>query len=389
MHTDKEHIISLITGYLTGTLSEREQAELESWLEANEKNRQFFRKLTSGDTFSRKRELYQNISPQKALHTFKTHARKKSIARYGRNIVKYTAAIALVVTAGITVYQYNNTREQITSPPQEITSGSPKAILVTAEGETIKLEANRLPSSQLPAYVQVIDSATQLVYNSPADEELTTKFHELQIPKGGEYKLLLPDSTFVYLNSASRLKFPASFGKDKREVYLSGEAYFEVTKDSHRPFYVITDDVRVKVYGTSFNVNTQDREYTRTVLVEGKIGINVMNDPEETILYPNQLALFDKQKGTISVQKVNTRQYTAWKDGLFLFEDEPLEKIMEKLALWYDVHIFYANDNAREICFTGYLKRYGQIDMILKAIQSTVSVSFEIHDKTITVYERK
>lgn len=389
MYGDKDHIITLISGYLTGTLSEKEQEELTAWIEANAENRMLFERLVSRDTFLYKRELYQKIQAEKALQTFQSRTRKQRFIKRRNVLGKYAAGIALIILTGVTTYLYYASPKQ---PDQvlveKIATGSPKAILLTADGQSITLEANNIPATRLPSHVQIIDSATQLVYTSPDTTVSITRYHELQVPRGGEYKLRLPDGTFVYLNSATRLKFPVSFAQDKREVYLSGEAYFEVSKDTSRPFYVLTDNIRVKVYGTTFNVNTQDKDFTRTVLAEGKIGINAIGQHEDIILHPDQSALFNKQNGSISVQNVNARQYTAWKDGLFLFENEPLEKIMDKLSLWYDINVFYANESVRKICFTGYMKRYEQIDLILKAIQSTVSVSFEIKNKTITVYEK-
>lgn len=387
MYGDKDHIITLISGYLAGTLSEKEQEELTAWIEANAENRMLFERLVSRDTFLHKRELYQKIQAEKALQTFQSRTRKQRFIKRRNVLGKYAAGIALIILTGVATYLYHASPKQ---PDQvlveKIATGSPKAILLTADGQSITLEANNIPATRLPSHVQI--SATQLVYTSPDTTVSITRYHELQVPRGGEYKLRLPDGTFVYLNSATRLKFPVSFAQDKREVYLSGEAYFEVSKDTSRPFYVLTDNIRVKVYGTTFNVNTQDKDFTRTVLAEGKIGINAIGQHEDIILHPDQSALFNKQNGSISVQNVNARQYTAWKDGLFLFENEPLEKIMDKLSLWYDINVFYANESVRKICFTGYMKRYEQIDLILKAIQSTVSVSFEIKNKTITVYEK-
>lgn len=382
MRENKDHIINLIFRYLTNNLTEEEKNELSSWQKASEENRIFFEKLTSKETFITKKELYEKVDTKQALTVFLEYPRRKRFSVRLRKACGYAALIIILLTIGTIFY---SKEPPVKFTPEKIETGSPKAVLLITGNKSIHLEALEEPSKELPPYMQIVDSNSQLVYQEKQGIVTTREYHELQVARGGEYKLTLPDGTFVYINSASKLKYPTSFDFDKREVYLSGEAYFEVTKDSQRPFYVTTDNIQVKVYGTTFNINTHDPDYTQTVLVQGEIGIQIIGEQEEIILHPSQLALFDKKQHKIDIRNVNPHQYMAWKDGLFVFEEEPLEKIMDKLSLWYDCQVFYTNQTARNIRFTGYLKRYEQIDKILKAIASTVSVSFEIKGKTISV----
>lgn len=382
MSESKDHIINLIFRYLTNNLTEKEKNELSSWQKVNEENRIFFEKLTSKETFISKKELYKKVDTQQALSAFLKHSRRKRFSVRLRKACGYAAFIIILLTVGIIFYPKET---PVYFTPEKIETGSPKAVLLITGNKSIHLETVKDPSKELPSYMQIVDSNSQLVYQENQNISTAKEYHELQVSRGGEYKLTLPDSTFVYINSASTLKYPTSFDLDKREVYLSGEAYFEVTKDTQRPFYVVTDNIQIKVYGTTFNINTHDPNYTQTMLVQGKVGINIIGEKEEIILHPSQLALFDKKQHKIDIHNVNPHQYIAWKDGLFVFEEEPLEKIMDKLSLWYDCQVFYTNQSARNIRFTGYLKRYEQIDKILKAIASTVSVSFEIKGEIISV----
>ena len=166
---------------------------------------------------------------------------------------------------------------------------------------------------------------------------------------------------------------------------MSGEAYFEVTKDSNRPFYVITEEVQVRVYGTEFNVNTHQPGKVHTVLVDGKVGIKKRGTTGEITMKPGELASFDRNAGTFEVKEVDVRQYVVWKDGYFTFENESLEQILNTLSLWYDVDVFFQSESAKQLVFTGYMKRYNDISEILNAITDVVGVNFTINGKTIIV----
>lgn len=377
---DKDHIIAIIFRYMTSSLTEEERKELSAWKEASEENRVFFEKLTSKETFMAKKEIYGKVNPGEAYQVFLKHTRKGRYRKRWIKVIGYAAIWLLLVCVGVMFYPQE---ASVGTVAERIEVGSSKAVLLMSGGKSVYLDDFKPDVRDLPSYVEVVDSNSQLIYQEKGDT--VREYHELQVSRGGEYKLTLPDGTFVYINSASTLKYPTRFDGDKREVYLSGEAYFEVTKDVEKPFYVVTDHIRVKVYGTAFNINTHDPDYTRAVLVEGKVGVNIVGKCEEMILTPSRMAVFDKKRNILDVQDVNVQQYVAWKDGLFVFEDERLEKIMDKLALWYDCQVFYLNQKSRDICFTGYLKRYDEIDHILTAIASTVSVSFEINGKTIVV----
>lgn len=158
-----------------------------------------------------------------------------------------------------------------------------------------------------------------------------------------------------------------------------------MAKDNARPFYVITNIAKIKVHGTAFNVNTLLNHQTQTTLIQGSVGIFVQGDKQEHMLKPSQQAEIDNTTKTISIREVDASSYIAWKNGVFQFDDERLESIMDKLALWYDVNVFYQNDAAKDIRFTGYLKRYDDINIILNAIETTVSASFRIKEKTIII----
>ena len=180
-----------------------------------------------------------------------------------------------------------------------------------------------------------------------------------------------------------------TFVSDKREVHLSGEAYFEVTKDTLRPFHVITDDVNVKVYGTAFSVNTHRKGIVRTTLVNGKVGVTIVSTGQEMMMRPNQMLEYDSGTGSVRLEDVDVYTYTAWKSGEFVFVNDRLEEIMEQLSIWYDAKVFYANEKVKNLRFTGDATRFTEIKDILSILEKTGSVVFEMNGRTITVYGKE
>ena len=205
------------------------------------------------------------------------------------------------------------------------------------------------------------------------------------VPRAGEYTLTLSDGTRVWLNSETEIRYPVAFGKDRRTVFLSGEAYFEVTKDAERPFLVIMDDMEVKVYGTSFNVNTHYVGKVQTTLVKGKVGIVVKSTGNETVLQPGQMAEFDRHEKDVEVKDVDTYYYTAWKDGEFVFQNERVEEILERLSRWYNVNVFYVSEDVKEKRFTGVIARFTDVADVLHLIGETATVQFNLKGNVITV----
>lgn len=197
--------------------------------------------------------------------------------------------------------------------------------------------------------------------------------------------MALADGTVVYLNSATRLKYPVVFNEKERKVYLSGEAYFEVAKDAERPFLVEVANVEVKVYGTSFNVNSYREGNVQTVLVEGSVGVKVLASGVESVIKPGQMAEFKQGNTGVEVREVDVTLYTDWKNGIFRFENQRLEDILTTLSNWYNVDVFYQTSSVKDLHFSGYMERYKEIDTILGAITLSTGVRFSIQGTTIVV----
>ena len=227
---------------------------------------------------------------------------------------------------------------------------------------------------------------TQLSYSVTEDskDEPTDEYNELIIPKGGEFTLTLSDGTKVWLNSQSKIKYPVIFNNITREVYLEGEAYFEVAKDAHRPFHVNTkNNVCVEVLGTSFNVRSySDENSVETVLEEGIVRMSQGKDA--VVLKPGHKATY-RPNEPIQTTTVNTELYTAWRHGQYIFMDESVENILKQLSRWYDIEVFYSNEAAKSVTFSGDVTKYDDIDTLLKAMEIAGGVHFKISGRTLIV----
>ena len=205
------------------------------------------------------------------------------------------------------------------------------------------------------------------------------------MPRGGEYALQLSDSTKIWVNSESELRYPETFGADVRVVDLKGEAYFSVTKDSVRPFIVRTGGMELRVLGTEFNVNAyEDGDGLVTTLVSGKVALRAGN--ASLMLEPGEQAVLSVDG--FSKELVNVQRVVAWKDGVVAFEDERLEDLMDKLSRWYDVQVFYQNADLQDVRITGYIDRYKDIQILLDKLEMLDLAEFEVRGRTITVREK-
>ena len=386
-----ENIARLIRHSLTGELSERERVELEAWLRDSEEHQVLFEKIKKEIRISSESSLFRSLNDEVAWQKFKTTARERKRRVYVRRILTYAAVIVLplaVVAGFLFLNREKDTLSIASERVVKITPGGPRVVLITADQTVHELNGVQGQREiEVEKGVVIKQGGANLEYDSlvASVQEVALAMNTLRVPRGGEFRLKLSDGTNVYLNSASELKYPVRFDEKERKVYLSGEAYFEVTKDSNRPFYVITEEVQVRVYGTEFNVNTHQPGKVHTVLVDGKVGIKKRGMTGEITMKPGELASFDRNAGTFEVKEVDVRQYVVWKDGYFTFENESLEQILNTLSLWYDVDVFFQSESAKQLVFTGYMKRYNDISKILNAITDVVGVNFTINGKTIIV----
>lgn len=210
------------------------------------------------------------------------------------------------------------------------------------------------------------------------------EYNTLRVPAGGEFSLILSDGSKVILNAETVLRYPVRFAGNERRVELSGEAYFEVARDTTTPFIVQMDSSSIQVLGTSFNVtNYRDEKCWSTVLVSGKI--EVREKGHSQVLKPSERYVVDNETGKGYVEAVYTDLYTSWIKGKIVFRDERLEDIIRKLQRWYDFQMFYANQELKDWRFGGVINRYDSFDTVLRYLERTADLHFDIDGKTVVV----
>lgn len=383
MNKSVEKTVALLRKSYAGELTADEQLELGRLLE-NERMRQLYEEIGDDEYLTKEFRRYDFWKPAWGFRKFREKRRQQ---RRRRRIVRLSvAASILVALGGICLLVEQEKRQEMPGMAESgVESGSFRACLQLSSGERIVLdESLQKDVREMNGKVR-IDSG-EVVYSACQTPTLEVEdYHTLYVPQGGEYRLQLADGTRVHLNAGSELRYPVVFTAAERKVFLKGEAWFEVEKEAGRPFYVETDEVCIRVYGTAFNVNTHGLRAIEAVLVSGEIGIAKHQGAEEWRMYPGQLASYDRASGEISFREVDVRKYIAWKDGEFCFNDDSLEEILEELGRWYNVTVLFRTEEKKGIQFSGHLKRYENIRKILDSITESTGIVFQIMDHTVIV----
>ena len=310
-----------------------------------------------------------------------------------RMTLRWSIAASIILLVGLfvgrTINGVRDIHEEQELAKSVMQPGTSKAILMMADGKEVVLEQGQNLNILLNERVRVATSSQGIVYEEYGKGMVTEEYNKLTTPVGGEYSLVLSDGTKVFLNADSELKYPVEFSDGKRIVDLKGEAYFEVHKDSLRPFIVRMNGAEVTVLGTSFNVNTYgDDGQIYTTLVNGSVRVSSMKNKQEEILKPGMQSVMNVQSGLLTVRKVDVEPYVAWREGRFVFRAMTLDLIMRQLQRWYDFEVFYQNSELKDYEFRGVIKRDMDLDKVLSVIKATTNVDFEVKGKVITIIKR-
>ncbi len=297
---------------------------------------------------------------------------------------RWAVAASFLLLVSVSTYWFWTQKEQkerqevaaILTPVQAqgFIPGEKKAILTLTDGRKIAL--GEKAGKEEPSF---LDKAIAKL--SGEEKQLC-----LDIPRGGEFKIVLEDSTEVWLNSESQLIYPEKFSEKERRVIVKGEAYFKVAHESNRPFRVETDRQLVTVHGTQFNVKSYDEDKkVTTTLVEGSISLSKKNGSGEVMLSPGYQSLFDKQSTTTKVQPVNAEMVTSWRLGKFVFENQTLEEIMQELSRWYSFNYEFANADLRQIEFMGSIPRNSKFATVLTILEKSGGIHFKMKGSQLLI----
>lgn len=288
--------------------------------------------------------------------------------------------LALVSTGTYLWYQHTYPQERPVIS-EEISAGSNKAILTLADGAVVTLDSVGSKVMQ-QGNIAIHQHNGQLQYTANGKGSSAGN-NTLATPKGGQFKVILPDGTSVWLNSASSLQYPTAFTGTERVVTLTGQAYFEVAANANQPFKVKVNDMEVQVLGTDFDIMAYgDEQAVRTTLVTG--AVKVAAGKEHALLKPGQQARLIKEEGTFTVKEANLSKVLAWKSGLFVFNNTDLQTIMREIARWYDVEIINEAGSSAKL-YGGSISRKKDLRDVLNLLESGGTNHFKIDGRKVII----
>ena len=357
-------------------LSEEESAFFDKWYQ-NSSNREYYNdllKIRSGIIAS---QVKERIDKRKAWNQVRP-ARKISLIR---TLLKFAAIMILPLSLGVFLLIRENKQEKVVYAEVPVQPGKKQAVLTLSSGQQVMLADTIVHVNEKGMVISNFPDK-ELIYKIMNDTMKTeTIYNTVTVPRGGEYKLVLADGTIVWLNSDSHIRYPVTFSGNTRQVELEGEAYFEVAKDVEKPFIVRMNEYNVRVTGTQFNVRNYSNESLATTLVEG--GVQIERKGKVDRLRPGQQAVLENNE--IRIRVVNVEEQVAWRHGAFGFTQCRLENIMEELARWYDVDVFYMNQQVKDYHFSAWFKRSSSINEVINILEKTKKISLDLKGRILTV----
>lgn len=392
---DPYRIAYLVAGYIGHTLTEQEHDELDEWVAASEDNTNLFGELTD------EKNMSELVSRMRQIDTTGEYEKLKERIGFTRKyslrkrLLGFAAAASVLLVITLLVMYYFPERSSGKIIPdnliagKDLPPGGKTAILTLQDGKTVDL--SKADTTFIGGDQRISRKITgELVYAAAKETSTETAYHTLTTPEGGQYKVMLPDGTSVWLNAASSLKYPVSFSGDERLVELKGEGYFEVSTvptingKGKKKFVVKTGKTIVQVLGTHFNINAYTNEpAVKTTLLEGKVEVTLLKDSSvKTILLPGEQAIIEGDDIKV-LHNIMTTDITAWKDGLFRFKDADIKTIMRQVSRWYNAEVIYNDEIAGH--FNATVERNTPVSKLLHYLQLTKQVYFSVKDHRIIV----
>ena len=393
------HITDLIYRSLADELPAGEQAELDDWLDASAKRREWYQALADhGLQEAMQRTGAERIAVVEDIHARIRVATGISSARDGKAQVhrvrflktawvRYAAAVIILFGIGAYLWNnYNNTPKTstaaITPSSHDILPGGQKAVLTLADGREIILDsaANGAIAQQGNSSITKHNNG-EIVYDMKGATSGAVMMNTMRTPRGGQYQVTLPDGSRAWLNAASSITYPAMFVGKERKVKVTGEVYLEVAKNKAKPFIVdVHGKSTVQVLGTSFNVNAYpDEESQQTTLVSGSV--KILSNQQAIILQPGEAA--DVKKDLKVLKNVDVEQVIAWKNGMFYFNNADLRSTMKQLERWYDIKVRYEGE-VPSITVEGKMYRNITLSGVLKFLKES-GIKTRLEGKTLIV----
>lgn len=381
---EQNRIIRMIAAKVMGKdLSPEEEAVLQEWLAEREEHREVYELVKQGDGVRELLRLQRAGYGERMAWDFSCRLQKMRRRHRIGMACKWAGGVAAGVAVICCVWLLYQPKEAPLhlAVQEEIVPGSGKAVLTLADGERIdvlRMEDN----GKEKVLIDVEGREVEAAVDEGRQKEVV--WHTLTVPAGGEFFYELSDSTKVWLNSASELRFPVHFaGQGTREVYLKGEAFFDVTRTRGKmPFVVHVSGGDIKVYGTRFLVKNYAGEPLSAVLTRGCIGFT-SSQGRDVLLSPSDR--LEVSGENMRIEQVDTTLYMSWINQMFVFEGQPLEEIMKTLSRWYDMDFTFQSEDLKHIRFSGRLNRYQDIRVLLRTYEQAAGIRFDIQGRNIVI----
>ena len=393
---DKKSILTLLDRYLKSQSNTKEKEKLDEFFEENSNSIEASKSIENVSKLEDKIFNYIQFGIKEQV--------KKESTLNRMPYLQIAASILVIFLFSTTIYFYRSSLASKSQLP--IAQGVAKiedkqpakniAILTLGNNSQIVLDEASNGEIAHESGVSILKTDKgELIYKIRNSNKLSNndlnKYNTISTPMGGKFKVILPDGSLVVLNAASTLKYPVHFDEKLRKVSFTGEAYFEIAKleDKRKkrvPFYVYSNDQIVEVLGTHFNINSYDNEeYSKTTLLEGSVKIiNEKSAAPAKILKPGQQAVIKRGDIQTKIMIADEAQALAWKDGYFLFKNTNIKDVVNELERWYNIDIQY--EDAMEFeNITGYISRNVKISSVLKMLQLSGIVNYEINGSKIII----
>jgi transmembrane sensor len=388
-----QNIEDLISKYNQGRCTPGEKTSLEQWY-------QFFDlsnksdNLNSSEIDKIKEEVWLASQNNLVIAKKETGIARNSLKSLWSSWKPYAAAAVFISAIAVAAVYFSKptqekdyqTDKHLSKKEQQfkdISAGTKKAQLTLGDGKVISLDSARSMQLKEKDGTLIDKQSGILVYDDGATQNGKILFNTLSTPRGGEYQLVLPDGSKVWLNAASSLRFPTRFEGKQRTVFLNGEAYFEVVKNAKMPFQVTLDDgMTVEVLGTHFNIMSySDEKEVRTTLAEGIVKVTKMK--KSVLLSPSKQAVMLKADQSLIMSDANVDKALAWKDGMIEFDEDELPYIMRQLSRWYDVDVHFQGEVPKGT-YNGSLRRQAPLSKVLEILK-LAGVQFKLENKKLIV----
>ncbi|MCW8312168.1 DUF4974 domain-containing protein [Sphingobacterium sp. InxBP1] len=381
MKENTGHITDLIKKFLCGQLAAEEQEELDNWLKANPKNRQFLESFHQAKHIEEDLGIIRQLDVNKAWARLnaKKYKESKSFRRWSLGVA---ASIVFLLGTTLLWNTYHNAvpkaKERIyVSKKQDIAPATSGAVLVLADGTKVSL--NNDSTKTLTNNNNLIGNSNELIVKA-TETAIPLQYNSLIVPKASFYKMTLADGTKVWVNALSQLKFPSQFSVNERRVVLDGEAYFEVVPKPGHPFIVESKGNEIKVLGTHFNVNAYS-DVVRTTLAEGRV--EVRQNDQRVELFPGEYA--SSFKDNLVKGKADLTHDLAWHNNEFYFKKETITAIAHQLSRWYDLDVTFRGNVQMDKEYTGSIERDVKLSQVLEMLSFVSDLKFEIDGKKLII----